>query len=94
MMAILGAILPRFILLVGWSNDSAYWENLFGSPIWLVGGFLVLPWTTLVYGLAAPNGLSLLNLIFLGCALLIDLATWGVGLLASRKRADSIYNET
>jgi hypothetical protein len=90
-MAIFGAILPRFLLLVGWSNDSAYWESLFGSQLWLLGGFLVLPWTTLVYGFAQPNGLSIINLIFLGCAFLLDLATWGIGVLAGRKQRESIY---
>jgi hypothetical protein len=93
MMAIFGAILPRFILLVGWSNDPTYWESLFGSSLWLLGGFLFLPWTTVIWGLAEPNGLSLLNLIFLGCAFLLDLATWGIGALASRKQV-SIYRAT
>ena len=93
MMAIIGAILPRFILLVGWSNDPAYWESLFGSQIWLLGGFLVLPWTTLIYGLGQANGLSILDLIFLGCGLLLDLMTWGIGALASRKQV-SIYRAT
>ena len=37
MMAIFGAILPRFTLLVAWSNDSAYWDSLFGSQLWLLG---------------------------------------------------------
>ena len=50
MMAIFGAILPRFILLVAWQNDQNYWSNLFSSPIWFLGGFLFIPWTTLVYG--------------------------------------------
>jgi hypothetical protein len=89
MMAIFGAILPRFTLLVAWSNDSAYWESLFGSQLWLLGGFLVLPWTTLIYGFVQPNGLSLLDWIFLGCAFMLDLATWGVGALASRKQAST-----
>jgi hypothetical protein len=85
MMALFGAILPRFVLLVGWSNDQAGWGAVFGSPVWLLGGFLFLPWTTLIYGLAQQNGMSLLNWIFLGCALAIDLGTWGVGFFASRK---------
>jgi hypothetical protein len=85
MMAIFGAILPRFVLLVGWVNDQAGWEAVFGSQVWLLGGFLFFPWTTLIYGLSYQNGLSLLNWIFLGCALLIDLGTWGVGFFAGRK---------
>ena len=85
MMAIFGAILPRFILLVGWSNDQAVWASIFGSPVWFLGGFLFFPWTTLIYGLAYQNGMSLLNWIFVGCAFAIDLGTWGIGFFAGRK---------
>jgi len=89
MMAIFGAIIPRFVLLVGWSNDGAYWGSLFGSGVWFLGGFLFFPWTTLVYGLTQQNGLSLLNWIFLGCALLIDLGTWGIGFFASKQQVSN-----
>ena len=85
MMAIFGAILPRFVLLVGWANDQAGWASVFGSPVWLLGGFLFFPWTTLIYGLVYQNGLSLLNIIFLVSALMVDLGTWGVGFFAGRK---------
>jgi hypothetical protein len=93
MMAIFGAILPRVVLLVGWSNDPTYWNALFGSPVWLLGGFVFFPWTTLIYGLAAPNGLSLLNIVFLAFGVLIDLGTWGVGFFASREKV-SYYRGT
>ena len=89
MMALFGAILPRFALLVGWYDDQAYWQSLYGAPVWLLGGFLFFPWTTLIYGFTAPNGMSLLNWIFVGCALLIDLGTWGVGAFATRKEVSS-----
>ena len=51
LMAIFGAILPRFVLLVGWSNDQAGWQAAVGGPVLLLGGFLFFPWTTLIYGL-------------------------------------------
>ena len=89
MMAIFGALVPRFALLVAWANDQTYWQNVFGAPVWFLGGFLFFPWTTLIYGLSAPNGLSLLNWIFLGCAVLIDLGTWGIGFFATRKEVSS-----
>ena len=90
MMALFGAILPRFVLLVAWSNDQAYWGSLFGSGVWTLFGFLFFPWTTIVYGFAAANGsLSILNWIFLGAALLIDLGTWGIGFFASRQQVSN-----
>jgi hypothetical protein len=94
MMAIFGALLPRFALLVGWVNDQAYWNTVIQSQLFLLLGFLFLPWTTLIYGLVAPNGLNLLNIIFLIMAVLIDLATWGIGALAARKQQGSYYRGT
>jgi hypothetical protein len=85
MMAVFGAILPRFALLVAWANDGAYWGSLLSGPVWLLGGFLFFPWTTLIYGLVQTNGLSLVNWIFLAFAFLIDLGTWGIGFFAGRK---------
>ena len=55
-----------------------------GSPALLLGGFLFFPWTTLIYGFVAPNGLTLLNIIFLIAAFAIDLGTWGIGFFASQ----------
>ena len=89
MMALFGAILPRFVLLVGWFNDPAGWETAIGSNGLLLGGFLFFPWTTLIYGFVAPNGLSLINIVFLIAAFAIDLGTWGVGFFASREQVSS-----
>ena len=89
MMAIFGAILPRFALLAAWSNDQPYWGSLFGSPVWFLGGFLFFPWTTLIYGFALVNGLSLLNWVFIGAALMIDLGTWGIGGFATRREVSN-----
>ena len=89
MMAIFGALLPRLVLLVGWSNDPTAWTSLFGSPVWFLGGFLFFPWTTLIYGFVQPNGLSILNIIFLICAFAIDLGTWGIGFFAGRKEVSN-----
>jgi hypothetical protein len=89
MMAIFGAILPRFVLLVGWANDPAFWGGVFGAPVWFLGGFLFFPWTTFIYGLAEPHGLSVLNWLFVAMAFLIDLGTWGVGFFASRQQVSN-----
>ena len=94
MMAIFGAILPRFAILVGWFNDQAAWNAVFnGNAVLLLGGFLFFPWTTLIYAFVAPNGLTILNIIFLVFAFLIDLGTWGVGFFATRQQT-SYYRGT
>ena len=89
MMAIFGAALPRLVLLVGWVNDPNSWTSLFGSPIWFLFGFLFFPWTTLIYGMVALNGMTLINWIFVLGALLIDLGTWGIGFFASRQQVSN-----
>jgi len=86
---LIGVIAPRVAILVAWSNATDYWNTLLGSTIWLGLGWLFLPWTTLIYGYVAPNGLSLLNWIFLFLAVLIDLGTWGVGFFGGRKEYSS-----
>ena len=93
MVAIFGAILPRFALLVGWYNDPSFWNAVFGSQIFFLLGFLFLPWTTLIYGLASPNGLTIINWIFLLLGVLADLGTWGIGFFAARKQT-SYYRGT
>jgi len=85
LMGVFGAILPRFVLLVGWVNDPNAWTSLFGAPVW----FLFFPWTTLVYGFVALNGMSFINWIFVAAALLIDLGTWGIGAFATRQQVSS-----
>jgi hypothetical protein len=88
-MVVVGMLMPRFLLLVGWSNDQAFWEGVFGSQLWLGVGFLVFPWTTLVYGLTQANGLTLLNIVFLVAAFLLDLGTYGIGVFSVRQRTSS-----
>jgi hypothetical protein len=89
--AIFGVLMPRLALLAGWSNDPNYWNTLLGSQLWLGLGFLLLPWTTLIYGFVAPNGLTPLNIVFVIMAVFLDLGTWGVGVLGGRKEASSYY---
>jgi hypothetical protein len=91
---IVGIILPRFALLVGWYNDPNYWNSLLSSQVWLLGGFLFFPWTTLIYGFTAPNGMTVLNWIFVAFAVVADLGTWGIGAFAAREQRSSSYRGT
>ena len=88
MMAIFGALLPRFLLLVGWSNDPAGGDRARFARLVPVR-IPVLPVDDVDVRYVAPNGLSLLNLIFLAFALLADLGTWGIGAFATRRQVSS-----
>jgi hypothetical protein len=87
--AAFGVILPRFALLTAWYNDPDYWNNLLGSQVWLGLGFLLLPWTTLIYGFTSANGMSLINIIFLVFAFLGDIGTYGIGFFGTRKQTSN-----
>jgi len=89
----LGAILlagaPRFALIVWWLTDPTRvvgaftrWTATAGGVtaptwIWPIAGFLLVPWTTVAYVFVAPGGISTLEWVILGIALLIDLSTHG-----------------
>ena len=42
-------------------------------------GFILLPWTTLVYVWVAPGGIDTLGLIFLVLAVIVDIGAYGGG---------------
>ena len=87
--AVFGIILPRFALLVAWSNDPAGWSQLIGSTFLLAAGWVFLPWTTLIYGIAQRNGIGIFDLIFIVFALALDAGTWGNGFFGGRKAYSS-----
>jgi len=87
--ALFAIILPRFALLVGWYNNPAAWNALYGSQLLFGLGWLAIPWTTLIYGFVAPNGMSLVNWIFVLLAFLLDIGTYGLGFFGGRKQYSS-----
>jgi len=86
MMAIFGAIIPRFALLVGWYNDQTFWTNLYGSPFLFLLGFLFLPWTTLMYVLVAGGGITGGDWFWMALALFADIGSYAGGALGGRGR--------
>jgi len=86
---VFGIVLPRFALLVGWYNNPTAWNALYGSQLLFGLGWLAIPWTTLIYGFVAPNGMSLVNWIFVLLAFLLDIGTYGLGFFGGRKQYSS-----
>lgn len=88
---------PRLANVIWWLFRPAYWFAGFsGWPIvwwlWPTLGIAFLPWTTLMYVIVYPNGLSLINWVFLGLAFAVDIASYGSGEKGRRDRLSS--NET
>lgn len=81
---------PRLALIVWWLLDPARvngafdWQTTIGSSVvpvwvWMVLGFLFLPWVTVAYIFVSPGGVVGLEWVLMGVALLLDLGAFGGG---------------
>lgn len=82
---------PRVALLFWWFMDPARvqavfrgWSTVIGgftAPVWIwpLVGLLLVPWTTIAFVFVAPGGITPLEWVVLGIALLLDLSTHGGG---------------
>lgn len=77
--------LPRLFLVLIWYLTDPRWTNVIDSK-WLgIGGFLLLPYTTLAYVLIdhwGKEGVSFdrkPHVVILLVALAVDISAWGLG---------------
>ena len=77
---------PRAGILVWWLLQPARWQAAFNQFSFLVPllGFIFLPWVTLMYVIVAPGGVNGFDWVWLGLALLADIAWWSGA--AARRR--------
>jgi hypothetical protein len=83
--------MPRVANIIWWLFRPGYWAAGFagwtgGVWLWSILGILFLPWTTLMYMIVYPGGLSFINWLFLGLALVIDIGSYGGGWRANQTR--------
>ena len=78
---------PRLVMVIWWLLDMARWSATFDNVLVPILGFILLPWTTLMYVLVAPAGLNGIDWLWLGIAVVVDLGSLGGG--AARGRARS-----
>jgi hypothetical protein len=78
---------PRLTILAWYFLDMARWQEVYNNLLVPCLGFLLLPWTTLMYVFVSPgggvNGLDWFLLIF---AFIIDISAYGGGGYGNRKR--------
>jgi hypothetical protein len=67
---------PRLGLLVWWIINPIYVTAAFDSWFWGFLGWLLLPWTTLMYIAIYPGGIIGFDWILLGLAIFADMATY------------------
>lgn len=84
--ALLLAGAPRLAFLLWWLFQPLRIQATFSTFWWPLLGLIFLPWTTIMYVLVYPGGVTWLDWVFLGLALLVDIASYGGGGVANRRR--------
>lgn len=77
---------PRLATLVWWFVQPARMGATFSGWLLPLLGIVFLPWTTLMYIIVFPGGLTLVNWVFLGLALAVDIGSYGSGYRANSQR--------
>ena len=77
---------PRLAILIWWLIDPVRWNAAFSSFLWSLLGFLFLPWTTIMYVLVFPGGVTAFDWIWLGLGLLADIGSYTGGGYGNRHR--------
>lgn len=77
---------PRAAILIWWLLQPVRWQATFDSFIWPFLGFLFAPWTTLMYVLVAAGGITGFDWIWIGLAVVADIAMWSGGAYGNRNR--------
>ena len=80
---------PRLAFLLWWIFQPVRINATFTTWIWPLLGVLFLPWTALMYVIVYPGGLSFINWVFLGLALVVDIGSYGGGEYGRRQRGYS-----
>ena len=78
---------PRFAGAIWWLVQPARWNLVFQNWLWPLLGIIFLPWTTLMYVIVAPGGINgLWEWLFIGLAVIADIASYTGGGYGNRKR--------
>ena len=77
---------PRSAIVLWWFFDSLRFDVTFSS-FWVPFiGFLLAPWTTLMYVIVAPGGVNGFDWVWLGLAVIFDLASYSSSGVYGRRR--------
>ena len=77
---------PRAVVLVWWLADQVRWALTFPNPIVPVLGFLFLPWTTIIYVLVFPLGVTGIDWLWLALGLVADIGSLTGGAWRGRQQ--------
>ena len=80
---------PRFAGIVWWLIQPVRWGLAFDSYIFPILGIIFVPWTTLMYVIVAPGGLTGLEWVFVGLMLVFDIGSYVGGGWGNRSKFGS-----
>jgi hypothetical protein len=81
---------PRFAVLIWWLVRPVYFNTIFNTWILPLLGLIFLPWTTLMYLVVGGAGVVGFDWLWLGLALIADIASYGGGAYGNRERIPGI----
>ncbi len=82
---------PRFAILVWWIIDQTRWELAYDNFIVPFIGWLLVPWTTMMYVVVFPGGVTGFDWIIMGLGILADIASWMSGGAGGRRQYQTTY---
>ncbi len=77
---------PRLAIVIWWLIQPMRWQAAFATFIWPFLGFLFLPWTTLMYVIVAPGGVTGFDWFWLILMLIADIGSYAGGGYGNRNR--------
>jgi hypothetical protein len=80
---------PRVADIVWWIATPNRWvgaAGAFNSAIWPILGIILLPWTTLMYVLVYPGGVTGWDWLWIILAVIVDVAAYTGGGYGNRDR--------
>ena len=85
-LAALFAFGPRAAILIWYVIEPFRWQQTFDTFLWPLAGFLVAPWTTLMFVLVFPAGINGFDYIWLVIGIAMDVFSWSGGAYSGRNR--------
>ena len=77
---------PRLALIIWWLFSTSRFNDAFSAIIWPILGIIFAPWTTLMYVILYKGGITGLDWLWMGLAILIDLGSYAGGGWGNRDR--------
>jgi hypothetical protein len=77
---------PRAGILLWYLVQPMRWQATFSTWIWPLLGAIFVPWLTLMYVIVSPAGITGFDWLWLGLALVADIASYGGGAYGNRNK--------